>query len=211
MVGWWFRVLVLAVIGLLGGCSSSGGPGGGTEGSPVALFDQKNLSEAPAKNLDQTHEAPATVQVQINQADLQKAIHRYRLSAGKMTGSLKISGVDLNGDGVGEALVLFEGDGWCISTGCHLVVFAKGVNGFRPMSVIKRVKLPVVAAANFSEGWRDLIVKSGNQSIGERLVLLKFRGNYPGNATTVAEKLAFLPPRSEVLLAAETPAAALAR
>ena len=187
---------------LLVGCSKN------DDGS--SLFSS-NKNEGPVnlfgKTEVRTDEGAATAypsaKVAIDGADLQKAVHRYKLEAKKKTGTTKVIGADLNGDGIGEALVYFEGDEWCISTGCRLVVFVKGQNGFRQMSEIKRVKLPLVLASTSSEGWRDMIVHSGNKSIGERLVPLRFKGNYPANATTVSEKLAALPSGTQVLLSAE--------
>ncbi len=187
---------------LLVGCSKN------DDGS--SLFSS-NKNEGPVNLFGETEvrtdEGAATAfpsaKVAIDGADLQKAVHRYKLAAKKKTGTTKVIGADLNGDGVGEALVYFEGDEWCISTGCRLVVFVKGQNGFRRMSEIKRVKLPLVLATSSSEGWRDMIVRSGNKSIGERLVPLRFKGNYPANATTVSEKLAALPSGTQVLLSAQ--------
>ena len=187
---------------LLVGCSKN------DDGS--SLFSS-NKNEGPVNLFGETEvrtdEGAATAfpsaKVAIDGADLQKAVHRYKLEAKKKTGTTKVIGADLNGDGVGEALVYFEGDEWCISTGCRLVVFVKGQNGFRKMSEIKRVKLPLVLATSSSEGWRDMIARSGNKSIGERLVPLRFKGNYPANATTVTEKLTELPSGTQVLLAAQ--------
>ncbi len=120
----------------------------------------------------------------------------------KKGGAQQIVGVDLNGDGRGEALVYFEGADWCISTGCRLVVFAKTVNGFRKMSSIKRVHKPVRISPKSTNGWRDLIVHTGDLGIGKRVVALKFSGNYPPNATMVSDKLAELPGQTEVVFAA---------
>ena len=187
---------------VLAGCSNNG--------SGTKLFT-KESSEGPVHL--QGKEKPVetglaggvvqSIKIAIDEADLKKAVHRYRLSQSITTGRTKTIGADLNGDGVGEALVLLEGEGWCISTGCPLLVFVKGVNGFRKMSVIKRVKLPIAVDGQTSEGWRDLIVKSGNASIGERFVRLKFVNNYPANATMVKEKLTALPAGSEALLSGE--------
>lgn len=157
---------------------------------PYAVAKKKQLEEAEKK----------TVQVKIDDADLETAIKRYRINTSIDTGLTRFVGVDLNGDGVGEALVYFEGESWCISTGCRLVVFSVGENGFRKMSEIKRVKLPIFVGSSDTEGWRDLIVLSGNKGIGERLVALRFKENYPANATTVKEKLAAYPEGSERVL-----------
>ncbi len=200
-------VLIAAHCCVIAGCSNNGGSN--------SLFSNKN-SEGPVqiagKDISSVDKAQqnaltggptASIKVAIDQADLKKAVHRYKLSQSSMSGTHKIVGADLNGDGVGEGLVFFQGDDWCVSTGCQLVVFVKGANGFRKMSVTKRVKLPLVVSPQFSEGWRDLIVRSGNGGIGEHLVRLRFAGNYPANASTVKEKLAALPGGHEMLINGE--------
>lgn len=185
---------------LLAGCSNKGGGGlfaaNDSEG-PVQLTGREKTEQNALGDA-----GLASLRVSVDQADLKKAIHRYRITRSIKSGATKIIGADLNGDGVGEALVYFEGDEWCISIGCELVVFVKGANGFRKMAAIKRVKLPVAVSAQSSEGWRTLFVRTGNASIGEKVVALRFRGNYPLNASTVKESLAALPAGHEVLLGA---------
>ena len=193
-------IVALTLAGLMiVGCSNNGSgqlfTNSSTEG-PVLLAGKGKANETLLGG------GLASLKREIDQPDLKKAIHRYRLSRSIMSGASQIIGVDLNGDGLGEALVYFEGDQWCISTGCEMAVFVKGANGFRRMSVIKRVKAPIAIGQESSEGWRDLYARSGNQSIGERIVRLRFRGNYPANATMVNEKLAELPPGHETLISA---------
>lgn len=192
-------IIILMLSFTLTSCSGNGGGtaifGDPKDAAPINLFDKRQVAAAGEIAIE-LRSAKAT----INEAKLKKAIYRYRLGVGIDSGSIRFVGVDLNNDGTGEALVYFEGDEWCISTGCRLVVFSQRGNGFRKMSVIKRVKLPVIIGSTSSEGWRDLIVNSGNKGIGERLVPLRFKGNYPPNATTVDEKLTELPLSSETVL-----------
>lgn len=200
-------LLAGAALLTLGGCANnSGGVEGltkdGTGAAPIKLFGQAAKQDALAKGPGEIRSARVT----IDQVDLKKAIHRYRIIEKIKGGAQQIVGVDLNGDGTGEALVYFEGAEWCISTGCRLVVFRKTVNGFRKMSSVKRVHKPVRVSSASTSGWRDIIVQTGNPGIGKRMVALKFNGNYPPNATTVSEKLAALPAGSEVVFAA-TPVA----
>ncbi len=188
--------LLLAIAGCGNNSTLSGATQDGSGLKPVKLFGQ---SDTPSKLGPGV--AVGSAKVALDQEDIKKAIYRFRLEANIKSGTQRILGADLNGDGVGEGLVYFVGDEWCISTGCTLVVFAKGVNGFRTMSRIKRVKLPIELARTSSHGWRDIIVRTGNEGIGQRPVALKFNGNYPQNATTVREKLAELPANSELLFA----------
>lgn len=205
-VTWGFKFILLAGLsGLVGlaGCSNnnngSGLLGDSKKDAPVKLFSEGSAEKAALpKGIGEVRSAKVT----IDQADLKKAIHRYRITQKITGGAQQIIGVDLNGDGQGEALVYFEGAEWCISTGCRMVLFSKTPNGFRRMATIQRVKKPVLVSPHSQNGWRDLIVKTGNAGIGVRSVALKFKGNYPQNATMVQEKLAEVPPGSEVLFAA---------
>ncbi len=203
-----FYSLALCLVSFLTACSNNANSnfitGDGIDQSPVDLSATKENSE-DGQNvaLSKNEHGTQSVKQSINQTDIKKAIHRYRLEAKIDTGTMQVIGADLNGDGIAEGLVLFKGNEWCISTGCTLVIFAKGTNGFRRMTRIRRVKGPVHVAQKFTNGWRDLIVRTGNAGIGENLVALKFNGNYPQNATTITEKLAFVPDRSELLFQAE--------
>ncbi len=202
-------LLGIAVLGGLSACSNNSGnnfmTNDGIAQAPLDLNKAKEKSkDGQSTSLNNNEFGAQSVKLSINQQDIKKAIHRYRLKAKIDTGTQQIIGADLNGDAIAEGLVLFKGDEWCISTGCTLVIFSKGPNGFREMTQIKRVKGPVHVAQKFTNGWRDLIVRTGNAGIGEYLVALKFKGNYPQNATTIAEKLAFVPDRSELLFQAES-------
>ena len=197
------KILAVLMAALLAAaCSSNNGTALNDEGSgigPIKLFgeasDEKTATElAPGE--------VRSVKLAVDQADLKKAIHRYRITEKITGGAQQIAGVDLNGDGQGEALVYFEGAEWCISTGCRMVLFVKTPNGFRKMTAIERVKKPVLVSPKSSNGWRDMIVRTGNAGIGEKAVGLKFGTNYPGNATLVQEKLAEVPAGSETIFAA---------
>jgi len=186
---------------LLLGCAdqqnTNGVLSGKTKNTPINLSKD---TKTPFQK--QTTQQLTSAKIAIDQVSLKRAIYRFRLSSKKEGGTEKIIGADLNSDGSGEALVYFEGDEWCISTGCQLVVFTRGPNGFRKMQQIKRVKLPIALSAQSAQGWRDIIVATGNQSIGERFVPLQFNGNYPQNATTITQKFNQIPVGSEILLQA---------
>ena len=111
----------LIIVSLFSACSSDNSQNNGYTLNPVKLFgssDKPTVLNADAGGVQ-------AIKTKIDQADLEKAINRYRINTKIQTGSHKIIGADLNGDGVGEALVYFEGDAWCISIGCRLVIFAK--------------------------------------------------------------------------------------
>jgi len=124
----------------------------------------------------------------LNNAEITKAIENYRLSKKRGRGAYKTAGVDLNGDGIYEAIVLFEGKDWCAKTGCSLAVFQKFSHGFRPISRTVRVKAPVDVSANATNAYRDLLVQTGGGSAPERRVRLQFTGSeYSRNAMLQVE------------------------
>lgn len=199
-----WAVMALSVV-VLSACSNNGSLNGlnsannenSSANAPVKIFGAKEKSTQ-----SNTQAMPViSAKMKINQPSIDKAIHRFRLKSKVSTGSHQTIGADLNGDGSPEGLVYFTGDDWCISTGCTLVVFANGTNGYRQMAVIKRVKAPILLAQEYTHGWRDLIVKTGNAGIGVRSVALKFGANYPPNASTIMEKLPEIPAATEILFA----------
>ena len=134
---------------------------------------------------------------------LERAIERYRINAKLPAASYRSAGVDLDGDGRAEALVLAEGEGWCVKTGCTLLVLRKAARGLSPISVIKRVKPPVVVAHTSRLGWRDLYVRTGGGGIRLQTVKLSFSANgYPKNASVLPPYLGAAEANGETIFAA---------
>lgn len=159
----------------IAGCgSSSTGPESElSAGAPVALTPKRDPNEAGNNALIAA----------VDDAELRKAVERYRISKQRGESYTDTAGVDLNGDGQPEALVLFAGDDWCLETGCSLVVFQKENTGFRPVSHMTRVRPPVMIGPDTNFGWNDLIVSTGGGPAPIRTVRLGFTGKgYPGNA-----------------------------
>ena len=91
---------------------------------------------------------------------------------------------DLNSDGQSEILVYFTGKDWCAHTGCTLAVLQPTRYGYEAVSTIRRVKSPVVISPKRSNGWHDLLVRTGTGEWQKaHKVALRFSGRgYPGNA-----------------------------
>ena len=78
--------------------------------------------------------------------------------------------VDLNGDGVQDALVYLESESWCGSGGCTVLVFeaipdsleAAELGAFRPAAEISLMHGPVVVADTQTDGWKDLLVQDAD-------------------------------------------------
>jgi hypothetical protein len=92
--------------------------------------------------------------------------------------------VDLNGDGTPEAIAYIAGPMVCGTGGCPLFVFAAGPDGYRLVSRLSVVQLPVRLAPRSSNGWRNLVVGIGGGGLAAGNAELKFDGKtYPANPT----------------------------
>lgn len=172
--------------------------------------DFGSQSPAPAATaaplaLNRPAERPASVLMPLDEAALRKAIANYTVNKEREPSAYRLAGADLNGDGVPEALVLFEGKDWCVTTGCSLAVFKSGTHGYRAAFRTVRVKAPVIVAQAGNDGWRHLIVMTGGGPAPVRRVLLRFGdGAYPSNALLQPE----VPERADVEGEVAMPAAA---
>ncbi len=163
----------LLLVGCGGGSATRGGPTAGNTAAPVQL----GRTTAPVGG------APVSVIGPLNDALARQAIENYRISKDRAPGRYQLVGADLNGDGVREALVLFQGKDWCTRTGCSMAVFQTFDHGFRPVSRTVRVKPPVEIADTVTNGYRDLLVQTGGGPAPERRVRLQFNGeHYSRNA-----------------------------
>ncbi|QEY58061.1 hypothetical protein FXF61_02185 [Pseudomonas sp. C27(2019)] len=89
----------------------------------------------------------------------------------------KYTFVNLNNDGVDDAIVLLQGSSWCAADGCVMLVMRGVGTGFRVISKSKATLENIRLTAAHSNGWLDIIVHSDG---AERL--LQFDGmNYPSD------------------------------
>lgn len=151
---------------------------------------EQSLGPGPApvvitpKRADGSQPAQAVFAGAIDQTELNKAIERYRITKNRAASPFDVGAGDLNGDGRPEAVVLFTGDDWCLPTGCSLVVFQSQEFGYRPVSHVVSVKMPVLLAPSQGGVWRDLIVRTGGAGgAPQRDVRLAFSAKgYAANA-----------------------------
>jgi len=93
--------------------------------------------------------------------------------------------VDLNDDGVADALVLLNGAEYCGSGGCRLMVLRGERDGsFRVQSSSTLTREPIALLANRSNGWHTLIVSIAGGDVAACKVRMVFDGHrYPDNPT----------------------------
>lgn len=150
--------------------------------APDEINTGRPVTLAPPSEL-RSSATPGITLGPVDEAELAKAIERYRIKMDRADSPVRSAGVDLTGDGRPEALVLFTGADWCTTTGCSFIVFRRSETGYEPVSRTTRVRGPVMVGAGANSGWRDLIVKTGGGAAPVRFVRLGFTGNgYPANA-----------------------------
>lgn len=85
--------------------------------------------------------------------------------------------VDLNSDGVDDAVVLMQGMEWCGSGGCTMLVLEGTDTGYSVISRSTVTREPIRMASTTADCWQDLIVHSDGAE-----KLLQFDGSgYPVN------------------------------
>jgi len=108
---------------------------------------------------------------------LAAAVQAYAEKAGvRQTVKVRHALVDLNGDGVVDALVFLTDPDWCAAAGCTLLVFRGSKSGYALVSDSRAVETPIRLTTERSQGWRTLIVYAK----GRGDVLMRFGGKrYP--------------------------------
>ena len=100
--------------------------------------------------------------------------------------------IDLNGDGIKEALVLMLGRDWGGTGGQTLFIFRGVEKGFQFNGRMTCVRFPtegsVCVMKSKSNGWRDLAVRLRGRGADQKYAHMKFGGTrYPLNPTTEQE------------------------
>lgn len=94
--------------------------------------------------------------------------------------------VDLNGDGMLEAVVYLTGNAWCGSGGCNTLILTPDRDSWRVVSRITITRPPIRVLTNVSNGWRNIGVRVQGGGIQPGYeVQLRYDGRtYPENPST---------------------------
>ncbi len=89
----------------------------------------------------------------------------------------------LNGDELGDLLVLVRAPAACNPGGCTLLALEAASTGYRLVGRTTSVRAPVEVRPELTDGWNDVTVRVGQGVYGDRLVVLRYgaRG-YPSDA-----------------------------
>lgn len=97
----------------------------------------------------------------------------------------KIAFVDLNDDGIDDAVVLITGNEYCGSGGCSLVVFEGVAGRFKFVSSSTITREPILLLAEKNKGWHTLSVLVAGGGVTPGQVVMQFNGRkYPSNPST---------------------------
>lgn len=116
---------------------------------------------------------------------VERFLRRY--TAGSRSGEeirYRLGFADLNGDGRAEAIVYLLG-GWCGSGGCTTLILTPSTRGYRLLSAVRIVHLPIRVLHRRQNGWRSLSVRVHGGGITRAYdAELAFDGQrYPANPT----------------------------
>jgi hypothetical protein len=115
--------------------------------------------------------------------------------------------VDLNGDGVDEAIVYFQSRGTCGSGGCRLFVLASRGRLWRRVSGHTITNLPIRLLPTRHYGWRDISVRVRGGGIRQAYdAALPFDGRtYPLNPSMPPARRLPRHSRARILIGENTP------
>ena len=115
-----------------------------------------------------------------NVSALEKAIKAWTKESTIPT--YKYAFVDLNDDGIDDAVVLITDNEYCGSGGCTFVIFRGVAGGFKPVSSSTITREPIFLLTEKNKGWRTLSVLIDGGGVESGQVIMRFNGKkYPGN------------------------------
>lgn len=104
--------------------------------------------------------------------------------------SVAVGLVDLNGDGVNEALIYAMGPGRCGTGGCNLWIYRQESGGYEELAMMTIANPPIGVLDTSTNGWRDLFVTAGGGGAEYGARRMRFDGEtYPKNPTTKGEPI----------------------
>lgn len=93
--------------------------------------------------------------------------------------------VDLNEDGLLDAVVLLTDRSWCGAGGCTMLIFKGSTHGFVLVSRAAISNAPIRVSADVRHGWHTLLVSVQGGGITPGSILMRFDGaHFPFNPST---------------------------
>ena len=90
--------------------------------------------------------------------------------------------VDLNDDGVPDAVVRLTARDWCGSGGCTMLIFRGESQRYTFMAKATITQKPIKVSPEAQHGWHTLLVPARGRGAGPGFALMRFNGTeYPRN------------------------------
>lgn len=90
--------------------------------------------------------------------------------------------VDLNGDGIPDAIVRLTASSWCGSGGCTTLIFRGGAQGYTLVARTTVTQKPIKVSPEVQNGWHTLLISVRGGGVQPGFALMRFNGTeYPRN------------------------------
>ncbi|MEM1170174.1 MAG: hypothetical protein AAGJ08_14115 [Cyanobacteria bacterium P01_H01_bin.35] len=157
-------------------------------GQPAENTTSENPQSSPRQESPSSSISPNQTGKNVDektQNNLTEAVNSYFQELGvnvENDETYKTEYIDLNDDGIKDALVLMSTQDWCGTGGCNLFIFQGGENKFEFLSSSSLIHQPFTVSKTQTNGWRDLVVEVRGGGAKPQTVTLKFDGKlYPSN------------------------------
>ena len=113
---------------------------------------------------------------------LSDAVRKYSHEAA--TPRFEYALVDLNGDGIPDAIVRLTARDWCGSGGCTMLILRGGEQGYTFVAKATFTQKPIKVSPEVLHGWHTLLVPVRGGGVQQGFALMRFSGReYPRNPT----------------------------
>jgi len=127
--------------------------------------------------------------VEGNQAGLVNFLRGYTRASAFNASMFESAFVDLNDDGVKEAIVYLTGREWCGSGGCTTLILEPQKRSYRVVTRITITQLPIRVLDSETNGWHDLAVQvAAGGRVGYEAGLQFDGTGYPSNPSVPPAK-----------------------
>ncbi|MEP9349937.1 hypothetical protein [Xanthobacter sp. KR7-225] len=148
-----------AVAGFLSACGPKprGAPQAAAPSAPPSAPAPAEAASAPAAPQSGERTERAKPQPLPGNEALAEAIFVDKQEGRRIAGKLKVTAIDLNGDGANEAIVTVTDPGWCGENGC--TIFVVDFSGGQARTIGEFIGMSLAPGKGRTGEWRDLVLR----------------------------------------------------
>ena len=143
------------------------------EAAPSAASSAPAPGEAAAAPQSGERSERAKPQPLPDNAALAEAIFVDKQEGRRIAGKLKVTAIDLNGDGANEAIVTVTDPGWCGENGC--TIFVVDLSGGQARTIGEFIGMSLTPGKGRTGEWRDLMLRGPTGQEVENFVDGRYR------------------------------------